>query len=206
MCLKHSWYIEWRVVSKCFYIKHSGKWMSCPVSRSLQLSLYLFPLFWPRTCSLILQLVVWSCRFQLLSNWSNYILILYIYIALWNWFGRGVFSYCRCVLPMTALRRNTTTARNSSPGFLQLILLSLIPRVLRTRCPFLQFLPMNTVYTMGELKVLVLFTSIFIQITIGAIKSWSKRFLLRSKANSKNIRWAGVELGCLSPWVICTNH
>lgn len=77
---------------------------------------------------------------------------------------------------MTALR-NTTTARNSSPGFLQLIPLSLIPRVLRTRCPVLQFLPMNTVYTMGELKVLVLFTSIFIQMTIGAIKSWSKIFI-----------------------------
>lgn len=89
---------------------------------------------------------------------------------------------------MTALRRNTTTAIDSSPRFLQLVPLSLIPRVLRTSSPVLQFLPMNTVYTMGELKVLVLFTSIFIQMTIGAIKSWSKRFLLRSKANSKNIR------------------
>lgn len=65
---------------------------------------------------------LWSCGFPFPSKWCISHFEMQLFKPVWG--GRGeisVFTYCRCVRNMTALRRNTTRYINSSPGHIMLI-------------------------------------------------------------------------------------
>lgn len=122
---------------------------------------------WPRTT--IINCLVFTTHF---SDPVDFTFLQMVYIWFWNaalqtcWGEINVFTYCRCVIDMTALRRNTTRYIILSPGYLHLMLGNSF-HLENLTCQVSNFvilwfsLPMNTVYKMGELSTCFIYFNIY---------------------------------------------